>query len=230
MIDTFKMRKNTAKTQKAFAGFLALMIAVSMMSSSAVKTSAKSPLSKTSKTLNVGQSFTLSYNGSGAGFASISKPSVASVRQQSVNRWTVSGLKKGTATITVQVRATKYKCKITVKGKGGSKKCYLNAKKMTVHVSTIGIKRSKEAQLKLKNATAKYVKWSSSNAGLVKVDKKGNVKLSNYKTAGSAVISAKYLGKTYTCLVTVKYCGMSDRLQNLVRYSKFRTFTEEIFK
>lgn len=74
------------------------------------------------------------------------------------------------------------------------KKIVLNKKKL---VLTVG----KKADLRLKGAKAKKVKWKSSKKKVVSVTSKGIVK---GKKAGKAVVSAKYGGKTYKCKVTVK--------------------------
>ena len=68
---------------------------------------------------------------------------------------------------------------------------------------TITKKKTKPAvQLKVKNVSAKKVKWTSSNKKIVTVSAKGKV---TAKKKGSAVITVKVKGsKTLRCKVTVK--------------------------
>lgn len=69
----------------------------------------------------------------------------------------------------------------------------LNKKKVT-------ITKGKTFKLKLKNAKASKVKWSSSKKSVATV-KKGKI---TAKKKGKATITAKYKGKKYKCKVTVK--------------------------
>lgn len=70
----------------------------------------------------------------------------------------------------------------------------LSASEATIY---IGCKKT----LKLKNAKADEVKWSSSNSNVASVNKSGVVV---GKKKGTATINAKYDKKTYKCKVTVK--------------------------
>lgn len=72
-------------------------------------------------------------------------------------------------------------------------KIKLNKKKVTIKVG-------QKVKLKLKN-TKKKVKWKSSKKKVASVTKKGVVK---GKKAGTAKITARCGGKSYTCRVTVK--------------------------
>lgn len=75
------------------------------------------------------------------------------------------------------------------------------AKKIQLSKTKVSLEVGGKVTLKLKNATAADVKWSSSNKSIVTVTSKGKV---TAKKAGSATITAKYDGKKYTCKVTVK--------------------------
>lgn len=75
-----------------------------------------------------------------------------------------------------------------------SKKIKLNKKSATIYVNA-------SIQLKLKNAKASKVKWSSNKKSVATVNKKGEVVA---KKAGKATITAKYKGKKYKCKITVK--------------------------
>lgn len=74
------------------------------------------------------------------------------------------------------------------------KKIKLNKKKVT-------IRAKKTIKLKLKNAKAKKVKWSSSNEKIAMVSKKGVV---SALKKGKVTITAKYNGKKYKCKMNVK--------------------------
>ena len=106
----------------------------------------------------------------------------------------VTGNKKGSAVITAKVNKKTYKCKVTVT------EPTLNKTKVTL---TITKKKTKPAvQLKVKNVSAKNVKWTTSNKKVATVSKNGKVVA---KKKGNAVITVKVKGsKTLRCKVTVK--------------------------
>lgn len=83
---------------------------------------------------------------------------------------------------------------LTPEGAGQAHAASLSKKSVT-------ITKGKTYKLKLKKATAKKVKWSSSKKSVATVSKSGTVKA---KKAGKATITAKYKGKKYKCKVTVK--------------------------
>lgn len=60
--------------------------------------------------------------------------------------------------------------------------------------------KSNELQLELYNAKG-TIKWSSSNSKVAKVNSKGLV---TAVSKGTATITAKHSGKSYTCKITVK--------------------------
>ena len=74
------------------------------------------------------------------------------------------------------------------------------AKKPKLSKKSVSITRGKTYKLKLKNAKAKKVKWTSSKKSIATV-KKGKI---TTKKAGKATITAKYKGKKYKCKLTVK--------------------------
>ena len=85
-----------------------------------------------------------------------------------------------------------------------------NSEKITVviHVqvpemnpASLNLEKGKTAQLSLYYATASAVKWKSSNKSIVYVNKTGKIRA---KKNGTAVITATYMKKKYTCQVTVK--------------------------
>ena len=85
-----------------------------------------------------------------------------------------------------------------------------NSEKITVviHVqvpemnpASLELEKGKTAQLMLFYATASAVKWKSSNKSIVYVNKTGKIRA---KKNGTAVITATYMKKKYTCQVTVK--------------------------
>lgn len=73
------------------------------------------------------------------------------------------------------------------------------AKKPKLSKKSVTITRGKTYKLKLKNAKAKKVKWTSSKKSVATV-KKGKI---TTKKAGKTTITAKYKGKKYKCKVTV---------------------------
>ena len=83
-----------------------------------------------------------------------------------------------------------------------SKKIALNKTKVTL---TVG----KSTTLKLKNAKASKVKWSSSNKYVASVKKSGSKVVVKALTGGNATITATYKGKKYKCKVLVKYKSLT---------------------
>ena len=74
------------------------------------------------------------------------------------------------------------------------------AGKVKISKSSLTLKVGQSKKLTLKNAKGK-VKWSSLKKSVATVDKKGVVKA---KKAGTAVIVATHMAKSYMCTVTVK--------------------------
>ncbi len=95
---------------------------------------------------------------------------------------------------------------ITVKKLGFIYKTGASAKKISLSKKSATLKKGKTLKLKLKNAKASKVKWSSSKKKIATVSKKGVVKA---KKKGKATITAKYKGKKYKCKITVKKGGMT---------------------
>lgn len=85
----------------------------------------------------------------------------------------------------------------------------LAADQKTVHMNTAAqsVVLHKSVKLKLVNAPAGKVKWSSSKPKVAKVSSTG--KVTGLKK-GTAVIKAKYKGKTYKCTVTVETPSLSQ--------------------
>lgn len=113
---------------------------------------------------------------------------------------TVKGVNAGKCYAKAKLHDALYGFVIIVKGSAVSSKaataviCSLNKKSAKL---TVG----KKLKLKLKNAKASKVKWSSSKKSVASVSKKGVVKA---KKKGKATITAKYNGKSYKCKITVK--------------------------
>lgn len=108
---------------------------------------------------------------------------------------------------------------ITVKKLGFIYKTGSSAKKISISQKSATLKKGKTLKLKLKNAKASKVKWSSSKKNVATVSKKGVVKA---KKKGKATITAKYKGKKYKCKITVKKGGMtvSQAVNKLISYLK----------
>ncbi len=77
------------------------------------------------------------------------------------------------------------------------------AAKVKLNTKKVVLKRGDRKNLKLKNASGK-ITWKSSKKSVASVNKKGVVKA---KKAGTAIITATYKKKEYTCRITVKSSG-----------------------
>lgn len=187
------MRDNISLIRKRFATIvLALVLALSSVSvfsavySTQTVEAATVKLSKTSRTMKVGQAYKLTVKGPhGAVKWKSSKSSVAAVDNSGV----VRAKKKGTANIYAQVGKKKLKCRITVKNPAPS----LNKKSLTLY-------RGGTFRLAVKYPTSK-VKWSSSNKSVATVNSTGTVVA---KKNGKATITAAMRGRKLRCSVVVK--------------------------
>lgn len=140
-------------------------------------------ISKTKVTLLNGQSVSLKVKGkSGKIKWSSSKKSVATVNSKGL----VKAKKKGTAKITAKIGKKKYTCKVTVQSPKLSK-------------TKLSMKYGKSYTLKL-SGTNQKVKWSSSNGKVAVVSSKGKISTIGN---GTAIITARVLGKNFSCKVTV---------------------------
>ena len=187
------MRDNISLIRKRFATIvLALVLALSSVSAfSAIYSvqtveAATVKLSKTSRTMKVGQAYKLTVKGPhGAVKWKSSKSSVAAVDNSGV----VRAKKKGTANIYAQVGKKKLRCRITVKNPAPS----INKKSLTIY-------RGGAFRLTVKYPTSK-VKWTSSNKKVATVNSKGTVVA---KKNGKATITAAMRGRKLRCSVVVK--------------------------
>jgi predicted secreted protein len=98
-----------------------------------------------------------------------------------------------------------------------SKKIYLSKK-------SAKLKKGQTLKLKLKNAKASQVKWSTSKKKVATVSKKGVVKA---KKKGKATITAKYKGKKYKCKIIVKKGGLTrkqafDKVKKYVKKNGYK--------
>ncbi len=76
-----------------------------------------------------------------------------------------------------------------------------SSKKIALSKKSATITKGSKLKLKLNNAKASKVKWSSSKKKVATVSKKGVVKA---KKKGKTTVTAKYKGKKYKCKITVK--------------------------
>lgn len=108
-------------------------------------------------------------------------------------------IKKSITTVIIMALALTLAMPVTVQAKGKTK-IKINKTKVTL---TITKKKTKSTvQLKVKNVSAKNVKWTTSNKKVATVSKNGKVVA---KKKGNAVITVKVKGsKTLRCKVTVK--------------------------
>lgn len=141
-------------------------------------------LTKTSLTLTTGKKTTIKLNKATVKKVKwkSSKKSVATVK-----KGTIMAKKPGKATITATYQKKKYTCKVTVKSN-------IKLSKTNFVLSVKGTKT-----LILQNVKASKVKWTSSNKKVATV-KKGKI---TAKKGGTAVITATYQKKKYTCKITV---------------------------
>lgn len=146
-------------------------------------------LNKTAVTLDKGKGtqLTLSNSVSSKITWRSSNSSIATVSRTGY----VKGLKAGTAYIYATYKGKNYKCTVSVR----------EAKIISLNkTSCTGIVGEYVASLYLKNVPAKKVSWSSSNSSVASVYNG----LVEAESVGTAVITARYNGKSYTCKVTVK--------------------------
>lgn len=181
-------------------GLLILMLLLLLMPAEA----SAAGISRRSKTLLKGQSFTLRVKGSSKKVKwSSSKRSVAQVNSAGV----VKARKAGKAVITAKVGKKKYKCTVTVRQP---------ITRILLSKTSLSIKKGKsktiKATIKPGNAYKKSIKWKSSNSKIAAVSSKGKI---TAKAVGSAVITAKARdgsGVAAVCLVTVKSAKKSLKL------------------
>ena len=155
-------------------------------------------LSKTSATLNKGESVQLSYSVVPTG-ATLqgqvswvsSAPSVATVDSQG----NVKAISAGTADITVSLEGFTATCKITV---------VVPVSSVSLNKTSLSMNKGETATLVAtvspSDATDKTVSWASSDSEIVAVDNKGEIMA---KAGGTATITVTASGKTATCQVTV---------------------------
>lgn len=173
--DNYMIDRASRKRRFLSAGILALMLCLFLMPAEA----SAARISKGSKTILKGQTFTLYVKGTGKKAKwSSSKQSVASVSSSGV----VRGKKAGKAVITAKIGKKKYKCKVTVRQP---------VSRITLNKTSVSLKKGKTAQLKANvkpgNAYKKTITWKSSNGKVAAVSKKGKV---TAKAVGTAVITA----------------------------------------
>ncbi len=155
-------------------------------------------ISQSSKTIRIGQAFTLRVSGTGKRIKwSSSKSSVATVSSGGV----VRGKKAGKAVITAKAGRKKFTCNVTVRNSvKKAKKIQLGANSLTMYRGETAML---SAVVKPDSANQK-VSWKSSNSKVVSVTKKGKLRA---KKTGSAVITVKAQdgsGATAKCKVKVE--------------------------
>ena len=161
------------------------------------------------KTLKVGQTANVSLTdpNTGANLNTLwesSKPEIATVTSDGK----VTAKKAGTCVVSSWWNSKLYGVKVIVKAA---------AKKITITKKSSTLTVGKKLTLRLKNAKASKVKWSSSNKKVATVSKKGVVKA---KKAGKTTITAKYKGRKYTCKIAVRKKAKSSAYNKLSSYLK----------
>ena len=160
---------------------LASVLALVMVSPTIVHAAAK--LSSTKLTMVIGQSKTIQVKGTKKSVAwSTSKKKVAVVKSGKI-----TAKDSGKAVITAKVGSKTFKCTVTVK-------------KPALSASAVSLKVGGTKTIKVKNiASGVKVTWSTSKSSVATV-KNGKI---TAKKNGSAVITAKAAGKSFTCKVKV---------------------------
>ena len=178
-------------TKKLLSLLLILVIVIGALTAVPAQAASKISLSKTSLTLSVGDIAGIKLNNADA---SKVKWSSSNKDVASVTIGIVKGVKAGKATVTATYNNKKYTCAVTVKAKAqAASKISLSKTSITMTVGDI-------KGVKLNNADASKVNWSSSDKKIVTVA----MGLIKAKKAGKATVTAKYNNKKYTCTVTVK--------------------------
>ena len=145
-------------------------------------------LSASSMVLDKGASKTLTLNGVGAKDIVTWKTSNAKVAAVS-KKGVVKGIAAGTANITATTGGAVFTCKVTVRV-------------LSLSASAVTLETGSTYTLTVKGKTAsETVTFSSGAASVATVSKAGAIK---GVKAGTAKITAKVAGKTFTCTVTVK--------------------------
>ena len=157
---------------------------------------AKIHLNKSSVVVSLGDSYTfklLNENNNQISNKKITwNSSDSKVAKVSQNGKTTA-VKTGTATIKAKYLGKTYKCNVTVKSpklKYSNKTLYTGKKFTQILISHNG-----------KKISTSKIKWTSSNKKVAAVSKSGTI---TAKSKGKATITAKYLGKSFKCIVTVK--------------------------
>lgn len=106
---------------------------------------------------------------------------------------------------------------------------YLKSQKRELNKTKLTLNKGKSFTLKLSNAKASKIKWSTSNKKIATV-KNGKVKALK---KGKATITAKYKGKSYKCKVTVKvkshYWKLVSTTEKNINYSNFKSSGEDYY-
>ncbi len=164
--------------------FSALVLPSGVIPYTVAEAAVKVALNKSAISVYTGNTYTLTVSGTKNKIKwSTSNKAVATVSAAGK----VTGIKKGTATITAAIGTKKYTCKVTVKDYSISSK-------------TLTLYETGKKTLKI-NGAAGTVTWKSSNTKVASVSKTGAV---TAKSQGTAKITGTYNKKTYTCTVTVK--------------------------
>lgn len=152
-------------------------------------------INKTSKTMYVGDTYTLKITGTNKKAKwSSSNATVATVS----NAGRVKAKSSGKATIMAKIGKNKYKCKIIVR------KRKVDVSWIEIEKSEISIEKGKTYRINASvypdDATESRISWNTSDNTIATVDKNGNIKAGKI---GMAIITATVGGKSAQCEVFV---------------------------
>ena len=178
-----------------FAVAMVLTIVLVMPTMNAEAATKKAEMSKSSVTLILNKTCTLTVNNTkGKATWSTSDNRIVTVSKTGDRSARIAGKKTGTATITAKIGSKKYTCKVKVEDP-----------KLSATSKTLNTKDAKTAAIQLnRTSQGNSVKWSTSDSKVVSIKASKNKVTMTAKKAGNATVSATVGGKTFSCKVTVE--------------------------
>lgn len=186
-------KKKSILKKGLFCLIVMVMMLATVLSVPSVQAEAatkKAAMSKTSVTLIVDKTCTLSVNNAkGKATWSTSDKKIATVKKKGDRSATITAKKEGTVTITAKIGSKKYTCKVKVENP-----------KLSATSKTMNVKDAKTASIQLKGTSqGSSVKWATSNSKVVSIKASKNKVTMTAKKAGSATVTASVGGKKFSC-------------------------------